>query len=88
MRWIARSLGFEKLVLRNKTFIGYFVADPQSPFYQSNTFTGILHFLQANPRSCRMKEGNDKLILYISNIGSVAQALSVLRELKDREDGS
>ncbi len=85
MRWLARSLGFEKLVLRNKTFIGYFVADPQSPFYQSEIFTKILHFVQANPRSCRMKESNDRLMLYISSISSVTQALSILRELKAEE---
>lgn len=81
MRWVARDLGFEKIVLRNKTLIGYFVSDQQSPFYQTEKFSSILRFLQANPKSCRMKESNEKLMLYISNISSVSQALSTLKEL-------
>lgn len=85
LRWVARDLGFEKVVLRNKTLIGYFVADQQSPFYQTERFTAILKFLQANPRSCKMKEANEKLMLYISGINSVSQALNTLQEIRQFE---
>ncbi len=85
LRWIARDLGFEKVVLRNKTLIGYFIADQQSPFYQTERFTAILKFLQANPRSCKMKEANEKLMMYISGISSVSQALNTLQEIRQFE---
>ncbi|HQO50837.1 MAG TPA: helicase-related protein, partial [Bacteroidales bacterium] len=85
LRWVARDLGFEKVVLRNKTLIGYFIADQQSPFYQTDRFTAILKFLQANPRSCKMKEANEKLMMYISGISSVSQALNTLQEIRQFE---
>lgn len=85
LRWVARDLGFEKVVLRNKTLIGYFIADQQSPFYQTDRFTAILKFLQANPRSCKMKEANEKLMMYISGIISVSQALNTLQEIRQFE---
>ncbi|KAF0131364.1 MAG: transcription-repair coupling factor (superfamily II helicase) [Bacteroidetes bacterium] len=85
LRWIARDLGFEKIVLRNKTLIGYFVSDQQSAFYQTSVFTNILKFLQANPKSCRIKESNEKLMMYISAVSSVNQALSTLLQMKQFE---
>lgn len=83
LRWIARDLGFEKIILRNKTLIGYFVSDSQSAYYQTERFTNILKFLQANPKSCRIKESNDKLMLYITNVHHVNDALRVLQQLLD-----
>lgn len=81
LRWIAKELGFEKIVLRNKTLIGYFIADSQSTFYQTEQFTSILKYLQENQKHCKIKESNDKLLLYIMNVSTVNAALSALREL-------
>jgi transcription-repair coupling factor (superfamily II helicase) len=81
LRWIAKELGFEKIVLRNKTLIGYFIADSQSTFYQTEQFTSILKYLQENQKHCKIKESNDKLLLYIMNISTVNAALNALREL-------
>lgn len=81
LRWIAKELGFEKIVLRNKTLIGYFVADPQSTFYQTEQFTLILKYLQENQKQCKIKESNDKLMLYILNVSTVNAALTALKEL-------
>ncbi len=86
LRWVARDLGFEKIVLRNKTFIGYFISDQQSPFFQTKRFTTILQFLQANPKSCKMKESNDKLMMYISAVTSINQALSILQNIRSSEN--
>ncbi|MBK9292179.1 MAG: transcription-repair coupling factor [Bacteroidetes bacterium] len=82
MRWLARSLGFEKLVLRNKTLIAHFVSNPESPFYQSDRFGKLIQYIQANPRKCRMKQTGDKLMLYISPVATVQQALEALREME------
>jgi transcription-repair coupling factor (superfamily II helicase) len=82
MRWLARNLGFEKLVLRNKTLIAHFVSNPESPFYQSERFGELIQYVQSNPRKCRMKQTGDKLMLYISPVASVQQALEALREME------
>lgn len=82
MRWQARNLGFEKLVLRNKTLIAHFVSNPDSPFYQSERFGQLIQYIQANPHKCRMKQTGDKLLLYISPVATVQQALEALREME------
>lgn len=82
MRWLARNLGFEKLVLRNKTLIAHFVSNPDSPFYQSERFGQLIQYVQTNPRKCRLKQTGDKLMLYISPIATVQQALQALREME------
>jgi transcription-repair coupling factor (superfamily II helicase) len=85
LRWIAKELGFEKLVLKGGKLIGFFIPDENSPYYQTEIFTRILHFVQANQRKCRMKEGNQKLTLTFENILSVTDALLKLRELTGKE---
>src|SRR5690606_40556525 len=35
IKWIAISIGLERLVMKQKKMVGYFVADQQSAFYQS-----------------------------------------------------
>ncbi len=82
MRWQARNLGFEKIVLRNKTLIAYFVSNPESGFYQSERFGQLIQYIQANPGKYRMKQTGDKLMLYISPVATVQQALEVLREME------
>jgi transcription-repair coupling factor (superfamily II helicase) len=81
MRWVARELGFEKIIIRNKTLIGYFVSDPESGFYQTARFGNLIRHLQSNPRSFRLKESNSKLLLYIQAVPTVNAALNSLREL-------
>ena len=46
IKWIANSIGLEKIVLKKGKMIGYFIADQQSGFYQSATFTKVLQFVQ------------------------------------------
>ncbi len=79
MRWLAREAGFEKIVLRNQVMTGYFIPNPESPYYQSQPFSRILAYVQANPRKCSMKEGNERLSLTFKNIRNVQEGLEVLR---------
>ncbi|MDD2964260.1 MAG: transcription-repair coupling factor [Bacteroidales bacterium] len=81
LRWLAASLGFDRVVLRGNRFTGYFPPDPQDAYYQSDTFGSILRFVQANPRQCRMKELNGKLTLSFDGIMDVMSALAVLKEV-------
>lgn len=81
LRWLAKDLGFEKIVLKNKLLTAYFVSDQQSAYYQSGIFAFLLKFVQANPNRCRMKEANNKLLLHIKPITTVLQALELMREI-------
>lgn len=85
IKWIARSIGLEKIVMKKGKLIGYFIADQQSDFYQSPTFTMILQFVQAHTDRCRMKEKQTRnglrLLLVFERITSVTKALEALAPL-------
>ena len=85
IKWIARHLGLEKVVMKHGKLIGYFIADQQSGFYQSNRFNQVLQFVQSHSRHCRMKEKQTRkglrLLLTFEGIGSVAKALKALEPL-------
>ena len=81
LRWISQKLGFEKIVLKNNTLTGYFIANSDSPYYRSQTFNNILDFLQSNPSFCRMKETNKKLTLTIEKVFDLSQAIGSFKKI-------
>jgi len=83
LRWLAKELGIEKLVLKNGMMVCYFVSNQESAYYQTDVFSAVLRFVQANPTTCRMKESNDKLTLTFQNIVSILGALDILHIIHD-----
>ena len=85
IKWLAKSLGLEKVILKKKRMIGYFVSDQQSDFYQTEAFTRMLRYVQQNSKSCVMKEKDTKsglrLLITFIKIDSVHKALEVLRKV-------
>jgi transcription-repair coupling factor (superfamily II helicase) len=81
LRWLAEQLGFEKLVIKNKKLIAYFISAKDSSFYESHTFTNILNFVQQNPTIFRMKEGKDKLTLNKENVEGIADTYNLLSQI-------
>ena len=78
LRWIAKGIGLEKMVLKQKKLVGYFINNQESLFYQSPKFTAVLKYIQANPYVCKMKERNDKLTLVFENVNNVGEAIGLL----------
>src|SRR5690606_18870894 len=44
-RRIARELGFEKLILKNRQMRLYFISDPESPYFESEIFNNIMRHI-------------------------------------------
>jgi transcription-repair coupling factor (superfamily II helicase) len=85
IKWFAKKLGLEKIILKKKRMIGYFVSDQQSPFYQTENFTKMLTYVQKNGKSCVMKEKETKnglrLLITFIHIDAVSKALSILKSV-------
>jgi transcription-repair coupling factor (superfamily II helicase) len=83
IKWIAKNIGIEKVVMKKNKLIGYFIADQQSEFYQSPVFTKVLQFVQNNAQICKIKEKQTRnglrLLLVFENINSATKALEVLQ---------
>ncbi len=86
IKWIAISMGLERLVMKQKKMVGYFVADQQSAFYQSAAFTKVLQYVQTHPQKVTMKEKQTRnglrLLLTFEGISSVDKALSALEKFE------
>lgn len=83
MRWKAGRLGMEKLLLKNKRMIAWFIQDPEAPFYQSREFQQILRYVQRYSRRCAMKEKEGRLSLTFREVPDVMAALAVLEEIEE-----
>jgi transcription-repair coupling factor (superfamily II helicase) len=75
LRWLARDIGFEKVILKQDVLIGTFVSDSESPYYQSAKFTRVLNFIQQHSKAANMAEKNGKLRLRFDRVTSVAEAI-------------
>lgn len=80
LRWKAIELSMEKIILKNKNMICYFVSDQQSKFYQSTEFLKIVQYIQKTGKG-KLKETNHKLTLTLTNIDNVETADYVLKEI-------
>jgi transcription-repair coupling factor (superfamily II helicase) len=78
LRGMAMQIGLEKLLLKNNKMIGFFIPNQSSPYYQSESFTAVLRFVQQNARRVKMKEGNNKLTITFENIISIKDAMHAL----------
>lgn len=81
LRWLAQDLGLEKLVLKGGKMIGYFISNPQSTYYETETFTRVLNYIQKQNSDCKISEQNDKLRIIYSNVNNLKQAFERLSEI-------
>ena len=82
LRWLARKIGLEKLILKNNKLIGYFIKKQESEYYQSEAFTAVLDFIKSNPRACKMHEMKQKLRIVFDNVKSINDAIRTLLPLE------
>lgn len=86
IKWIAIKMGLERVVMKQGKLVGYFIADQQSSFYQSDAFSKVLQFVQLNASAVKMKEKQTRnglrLLLTFDRITSVKRALQALEKFE------
>ena len=80
LRWMARRLGIEKVVLKKGMMALYLPTDRESPYYQSRAFGKLLGYVQRYPRVCNLREQNGRRSVVIKNVTNVAAAVRCLNE--------
>ena len=81
LRVAGKQLGIEKIMLKQQKMYFYFVSRDDSPYFQSEAFGKILHYVSNNPRQCNFREGSGKHSVVISDIPTVAAALTVCQQI-------
>lgn len=84
LRWIAKELGFERIILKNKKLLCYFVENPQSSYYDSSTFQMIFQYLGSNgsKQGLNLKKSPRSLIMIREGVGSLKSAQELLEKLQ------
>ena len=82
LRWVAKDLGFEKIVLRHHNMTSYFVSNQASKYYETDVYQNVMQYIITHPKRTAVKEVNDKLQLVVKEVSTVTQALELLREMK------
>ena len=84
IKWIAIKMGIERVIIKQGRFIGYFISDQQSDFYQTQGFSKVLAFAQNNASNVKIKEKNTRgglrLLLTIENVSSISKVLDMLEK--------
>jgi len=81
LRRLGKRLGCEKISLKQGKMNMQFVANPESAYYQSRTFSAVINYVGNHPRRCDFKQVGTRRLLTISEIPTVEAAVSVLREM-------
>ncbi|MCX6282354.1 MAG: transcription-repair coupling factor [Bacteroidetes bacterium] len=82
LRKAARSIGFEKLILRKGRMNAYFPSNPESNYYQSGPFAKLLELVKDASTGLRLRQEGSKLFLNFRETETVFQGLKKLEALK------
>ena len=85
LRWLCRSLGFDRLILKNDKLRCYFVDNPQSLFYESDLFNSILQYVATEgvQEGLRFKKSHKYFIMLKENVKNLAAAKEVLLSIRE-----
>jgi transcription-repair coupling factor (superfamily II helicase) len=82
LRWLAQDLGLERLVIKSSKLVGYFISNPQSPFYETDTFTNLLNKIMSIGEGYRLVQQNDKLRMVVEPVRHIKDAFEKLETLR------
>lgn len=83
LRWVAAELGMERVKVKNGLMIVNFVGDDHSPFFSSEQFMTLLKRVTSQPDRFVLKQRDTKLAMTVRRVESVAEAVRVLKDLKE-----
>lgn len=80
-RKLAVSLGFEKMLLKDGVLKCYFINKPDSPYFESELFKGILDYIQTQTNKARLKQTGKLFLLVVEDVKNMKQMLQILSRM-------
>lgn len=84
LRWLAISLGFEKVVLKNSHMTAFLITSQNSPYFNSKTFGSIIQFVVKHAERCTFKGAENKSI-YFNKVSTVDEAINLLQSIMNEQ---
>lgn len=85
LRRLGKTLGAEKISLRNDRLQLQLVSNRDSYYYSSDMFGRVIDFISSHMRHCSFKENNNKRFVTINKVKDINEAYSVMREMRGEE---
>lgn len=83
LKWVAQSLGLEKVALTQTKMRCFFPGDPNAPVYQSDTFNFLIGMVAQDNRRYNAKQTEKAFIIEVIGVTDVFQALYELNDWKN-----
>jgi transcription-repair coupling factor (superfamily II helicase) len=80
-RRLAIGLGFEKMTLKDETLRCFFINRPDSPYYESAVFKGLLSYTQTAMNNAHFKQVGKTFILIIKDVKSMEHCFATLTKI-------
>jgi transcription-repair coupling factor (superfamily II helicase) len=80
-RRLAIGLGFEKMTLKEETLRCFFINRPDSPYYESAIFKGLLSYTQTAMNNAHFKQVGKLFVLVIKDVPTMEDCHRVLQKM-------
>jgi len=84
LRWTCKKIGLERIILKGGKLRGYFVEDPQSPFYETPRFQAVMQYIAVGAgqtKGMSLKKTNRHLILVRDNVRTLPGTRKLLASI-------
>jgi transcription-repair coupling factor (superfamily II helicase) len=81
-RKAAKELGFEKLILKNEQLRLYFISNPESPYFESEIFNKIMHYIQTGTNNAKLKQVGKNFMLLADKMKSMQTIEQFLKAMQ------
>jgi transcription-repair coupling factor (superfamily II helicase) len=82
-RKLAVELGFEKMIMKDRTLKCYFINKPDSPYFESAKFNSILQYLQTGTNKARLKQVGKMFMIVVEPVRDMQDVYSFVRRMHD-----
>jgi len=88
LRWLCKTMGFERLSLKGRKLRCYFVSNPQSRFYETPHFQTMLQYISTDgiALGLSMKQSTQFLILIKDGVKNLKEARIILERIAEDVD--
>ena len=80
-RKLAVDLGFEKMLLKNDNLKCFFVSNPESPYFTSDTFNKMIDFLQKGTNKGKLKQTGKNFLLVVDDVRTMSSLHEFLQKM-------
>lgn len=81
LRRLARTVGFEKISLRQQVLRCYTIDNPESDYYETETFQKIINYVSNNPMRCSLKQMEKNVMITVKGVADMLTAIQIIESI-------